>query len=47
VGLHIPAMNWRTLDNFSTNSVCLVLASTPYEEADYVYEYSEFKTLLK
>lgn len=47
MGLYLPAMNWRTLDNFSTNSLCLVLASTPYDEADYLYEYSEFKTLLK
>lgn len=47
MGLHIPAMNWRTLDNFSTNSVCLVLASTPYDEADYLYEFPEFKKLLK
>lgn len=47
MGLYIPAMNWRTLDNFSTNSLCLVLASTPYDEADYLYEYAEFKTLLK
>ncbi len=47
MGLHIPAMNWRTLDNFSTNSVCLVLASTPYEEADYLYDYSEYLALLK
>lgn len=47
MGLHIPAMNWRTLDNFSTNSVCLVLASTPYDEADYLYGYQDFKDLLK
>lgn len=47
MGLHIPAMNWRTLDNFSTNSVCLVLASTPYEEADYIYGYTDYKDLLK
>ena len=47
MGLYLPAMNWRTLDNFSTNSVCLVLASTPYDEADYLYEYTDFKELLK
>jgi len=47
MGLYIPSMNWRTLDNFSTNSLCLVLASTPYDETDYLYEYPEFKTLLK
>lgn len=45
MGLYIPALHWRTLDNFSTNSLCLVLASTPYDEADYLYEYTEFKHL--
>jgi len=47
MGLYIPALHWRTLDNFSTNSLCLVLASTPYDEADYLYEYTEFQSLLK
>ena len=47
IGVYIPAMHWRTIDNFSTNSLCLVLASTPYDEADYIYEYADFKDLLK
>ena len=47
MGVYIPAMHWRTIDNFSTNSLCLVLASTPYEDADYIYEYADFKDLLK
>jgi hypothetical protein len=47
MGVYVPAMHWRTLDNFSTNSVCLVLASTPYDESDYLYEYADFKDLLK
>lgn len=47
MGVYVPAMNWRTLDNFSTNSVCLVLASTPYDETDYLYEYADFKALVK
>jgi len=47
MGVYIPAMHWRTIDNFSTNSLCLVLASTPYDEADYIYEYADFKDLLK
>lgn len=46
MGLYIPARNWRTLDNFSTNSLCLVLASTPYDEADYLYEYKDWKHLV-
>ena len=33
---------WRTLDDFSSGAVCLVLASEPYEEDDYIYDYDEF-----
>ncbi|NDV68646.1 hypothetical protein D0T66_07005 [Dysgonomonas sp. 25] len=36
-------MTWRTLDNFSTNSVCLVLSSGDYDEADYIRSYKRFK----
>jgi hypothetical protein len=42
-GLYLPAMIWREIDNFSSGSVCLVLASTPYEEADYYRDYETFK----
>ena len=42
-GLYIPKMVWRELDNFSSGSVCLVLASEPYEEEDYIRDYKEFK----
>jgi len=45
VGLYIPKMVWRQLENFSTNSVCLILASRPYEEADYIRDYSTFKNI--
>lgn len=41
-GLIIPNMIWRELDNFSSGSVCMVLASHPYEEADYYRDYGEF-----
>lgn len=41
-GLYIPPMLWRTVDNFSSGSVCLVLASLPYDEADYFRDYTEF-----
>jgi hypothetical protein len=44
MGVYIPPLHWRTLDNFSTNSVCLVLSSTPYDENDYLYDYEEFKS---
>lgn len=44
-GLYITAGMWRTLDNFSGGSVCMVLTSQHYSEADYVREYDEFKSL--
>jgi len=47
MGLYIPEKNWRSMENFSTNSLCLVLASTPYEENDYLFDYPEFKSLIK
>lgn len=37
-GLYVPPMTWRELDNFSTNSVAMVLASTLYDADDYEYE---------
>jgi WxcM-like, C-terminal len=40
--LYMPQMTWRKLDNFSSGSVCLVLASRHYDEADYIREYDEF-----
>ena len=43
-GLYIPRMIWRELDNFSSGSVCLVLASEYYDEADYYRVYSDFVT---
>ena len=41
-GFYIPTMIWRELVNFSSGSVCLVLASEPYEEEDYFRDYDEF-----
>ncbi|MGY1808895.1 sugar 3,4-ketoisomerase [Blastococcus sp. SYSU D00669] len=41
-GLHLPRLTWRELGNFSSGSVCLVLASRRYEEADYFRDYDEF-----
>ncbi len=42
-GLYIPKRMWRGMENFSTNSLALVLSSTPYDEADYIRDYEEFK----
>lgn len=46
-GLHICPMIWRELDNFSSGSVCMVLASRVYEESDYFRDYSQFLAALK
>lgn len=42
-GLYICPMIWRELDNFSSGSVCMVLASNHYSESDYYREYESFK----
>ena len=42
-GLYIPAMNWRKMENFSTNSLALVLSSTKYDAEDYIRDFSAFK----
>jgi len=41
-GLYIPAGLWRQMQNFSTNSLALVLSSTLYNELDYIRDYQEF-----
>ena len=41
-GLYIPPMMWRDLDNFSSGAVCMVLASTFYDEGDYFRNYDDF-----
>lgn len=46
-GLHIKNMTWRELDNFSSGSVCLVLASDIFKESDYIRNYDNFKNHCK
>jgi len=41
-GLYVCPMIWRELDNFSSGSVCMVLASNRYDEDDYYRDYAEF-----
>ena len=41
-GLYLGPMIWRELDNFSSGSVCMVLASSRYDEGDYYRDYPEF-----
>lgn len=46
-GLYVPNGIWRHLENFSTNSLCLIVASLPYDENDYVRSYETFLDLKK
>jgi len=41
-GLLIGPMLWREIDNFSSGAVCLVLASMPYDEGDYIRDFDGF-----
>ncbi len=41
-GLYIPRLIWRELSNISGGSICLVLASLPYDETDYYRNYDEY-----
>jgi oxalate decarboxylase/phosphoglucose isomerase-like protein (cupin superfamily) len=41
-GLHIKPGIWRDISNFSSGAICLVLASLPYSEEDYIRDYKEF-----
>jgi hypothetical protein len=42
-GVFVPKMIWRTLENFSTNSLALIVASTDYLEGDYIRDFNEYK----
>jgi uncharacterized RmlC-like cupin family protein len=46
MALYVPNMLWRSLDNFSTNALCLVLTSGSYDEDDYIRNYKDFKKIL-
>lgn len=46
-GLEIETGIWRTLDDFSSGAVCLVLASELYDESDYIRDYDEFLEYVK
>lgn len=46
-GLYVCPMIWRELDNFSSGSVCMVLASNRYDEADYYRDYQGFVSALR
>ena len=44
-GIYIPPMHWRTLENFSTNSLALILSSNEYKDTIYLRDFDEFKLL--
>jgi len=46
-GLYVCPMIWRTLDNFSSGSLCTVLASSHYAEDDYIRDYPQFISSLE
>ena len=46
-GLYVPKGIWREMNNFSTNSLALILASTPYDAGDYIYDYEQFLSIRK
>ncbi|WP_322010890.1 FdtA/QdtA family cupin domain-containing protein [Paraburkholderia sp. J12] len=46
-GLYICPMMWRSLDNFSSGGVCMVLASEHYDPADYIRDHDEFIRLAR
>ncbi len=41
-GLYVPKGMWREMENFSTNSLALVLSSTKYDSNDYIRDYNDF-----
>lgn len=46
-GLFVDTSTWRTLDDFSSGAVCLVLASETFDETDYIREYDAFLEYIK
>jgi hypothetical protein len=44
-GLFVPKLCWRNIENFSTNSLALIVSSSSYDETDYIRDYEEFKKI--
>lgn len=44
-GLYVPKMYWRSMENFSTNSVAIILADQIYDENEYIRDFDTFKRL--
>ncbi|MEN9907211.1 MAG: hypothetical protein RLZZ540_352 [Bacteroidota bacterium] len=45
-GLYIPKMYWRRLENFSTNSLALIVSDKSYDEKDYIRNFEDFKLMV-
>lgn len=45
-GVYVPIMYWRMMENFSTNSLALVIASSDYSERDYIRDFNVFKMMM-
>ncbi len=43
-GLYVPNKYWRTLENFSTNSLALIVTDKTFDESDYIRDFHEFKS---
>jgi hypothetical protein len=46
-GVYVPRLVWRKLENFSTNSLALILSSTVFDENDYIRDFQDFLEILK
>lgn len=46
-GLYVPNLYWREMENFSTNSLAMIVSSTDYNAEDYIRDYNEFLTKVK
>ncbi|WP_303317672.1 FdtA/QdtA family cupin domain-containing protein [Flavivirga abyssicola] len=44
-GLYVPNLLWRRLENFSTNSLALIVSSMEYNEKDYIRDFNDFKII--
>jgi len=44
-GLYVPNLIWRTLENFSTNSLVLIVSSTEFDDNDYIRDFKQFQKL--
>jgi len=44
-GVYVPKMMWRMLENFSTNSLAVIIASTDYSKSEYIYDFEMFRRM--